>query len=156
MRLVRPALAVLLAAVLLLAPGAHAADAAELEISAPWARPMPPGARVGAGYVEIHNAGDTPRRLLGASSPRASSMEIHTMAEVDGVMRMRRLRDGIEIAPGATVALKPGAEHLMFFNPEPAFAIGEQVPVSLRFDGEQSIELQFEVADPASRTTGAH
>lgn len=78
------------------------------------------------------------------------------MAEVDGVMRMRRLRDGIEIAPGATVALKPGAEHLMFFNPEPAFAIGEQVPVSLRFDGEQSIELQFEVADPASRTTGAH
>jgi len=156
MRQIRPALALFLSALIPMAPAAHAAGVSELQISGAWARPMPPGARVGAGYVEIHNAGDTARRLLGASSLRASSMEIHTMAEVDGVMRMRRLRDGIEIAPGATVALKPGAEHLMFFNPEPAFAIGEQLPVTLRFDGEQSIELQFEVVDPARRTAGTH
>jgi copper(I)-binding protein len=156
MRLLCPALALLLAATLPTAPGALAADAADLQISGAWARPMPPGARVGAGYVEIRNPGTVPRRLLGADSPRASSMEIHTMAEVDGVMRMRRLRDGIEIPAGASIALKPGAEHLMFFNPAPAFAIGDSVPVTLRFDGEQAVELQFEVVDPASRASGSH
>jgi periplasmic copper chaperone A len=156
MRLPRPALAVLLAAALQILPSTVAADASQLRISGAWARPMPPGARVGAGYVEIHNAGGEPRRLLGADSPRASSIEIHTMAELDGMIRMRRLREGIEIAPDAKIALKPGAEHLMFFNPDPPFAIGDAVPVTLRFDGDETVELQFEVVDHATRTNGTH
>lgn len=139
---------------LLPAPPLMAAEATDLHLSGAWARPMPPGARVGGGYVEIHNAGERSRRLLGASSPRASSMEIHTMVEVDGVMRMRRLQDGIEIPAGAQISLKPGAEHLMFFNPDPAFAEGEQIPVTLHFDRDESIELRFEVADRSGRTTG--
>lgn len=141
---------------LLLPPSLMATEGTDLHLSGAWVRPMPPGARVGGGYVEIHNAGAHVRRLLGASSPRASSMEIHTMIEVDGVMRMRRLPDGIEIPAGARIALKPGAEHLMFFNPDPAFAEGEQFPVTLSFDGDESIELEFEVADRSGRPGAAH
>lgn len=141
---------------LLPTPAALAADSSTLHVSGAWVRPMPPGARVGGGYVEIHNAGESARRLLGAESPRASSMEIHTMVEVEGVMRMRRLPDGIEIPAGATVALKPGAEHLMFFNPEPAFAEGETIPVTLRFDGEESVLVEFEVADRSGQPAGSH
>lgn len=146
----------LLLTALLPAPAAIAADSSTLQVSGAWVRPMPPGARVGGGYVEIHNAGDTTRRLLGADTPRASSMEIHTMAEVDGVMRMRRLPDGIELPAGATISLKPGAEHLMFFNPAPAFAEGETIPVTLRFDGETSITVDFDVADRSGKPAGAH
>ena len=154
----RLALCTLLLATLVPAPPVAAAEATELHLSDAWARPMPPGARVGGGYVAIHNAGERTRRLLGASSPRASSMEIHTMVEVDGVMRMRRLADGIEIPAGAQIALKPGAEHLMFFNPDPAFAEGEQIEVTLSFDGGETIEMQFEVADRSGRdsTTQPH
>ncbi|WP_395794524.1 copper chaperone PCu(A)C [Aquimonas sp.] len=150
------ALCTLLLATLLPAPSVTAAEATELHLSDAWARPMPPGARVGGGYIAIHNAGERTRRLLGASSPRASSIEIHTMVEVDGVMRMRRLTDGIEIAAGAQIALKPGAEHLMFFNPDPAFSEGERIAVILNFDGDESIELQFEVADRSGRAAAAH
>lgn len=154
--LLRALASVLLFAALLPAPAVLAADSSTLHLSGAWARPMPPGARVGGGYVEIHNAGETTRRLLGAESPRASSMEIHTMAEVDGVMRMRRLPDGIEIPAGAKISLKPGAEHLMFFNPEPAFAEGETIPVTLRFDGETSITVEFEVADRSGKPADTH
>jgi copper(I)-binding protein len=146
----------LLLSALLPTSAAIAADSGALQISGAWARPMPPGARVGGGYVEIHNAGETARRLLGAESPRASSMEIHTMAEVDGVMRMRRLPEGIEIPAGATISLKPGAEHLMFFNPSPAFAEGETIPVSLRFDGDESVLVEFEVADRSGKPADTH
>lgn len=133
-----------------------AAESTTMHASHAWARPMPPGARVGAGYVEIHNGGATTRRLIGADCPRASSMEIHTMAEVDGVMRMRRLPEGIEIVAGAHLALKPGAEHLMFFNPDPPFAEGEKIPVTLHFDGDESITVEFEVADRSGKVSGAH
>lgn len=149
------ACSLLLSALLPAAP-AVAAEASTLHLSGAWVRPMPPGARVGGGYVEIHNGGDSARRLIGAETPRASSMEIHTMVEVDGVMRMRRLPDGIEIPAGAKISLKPGADHLMFFNPEPAFAEGETIPVTLRFDGEESITIEFEVADRSGKPAGAH
>lgn len=152
----RIAVTALMLAALLPAAAVTAAESSALQLSSAWARPMPPGARVGGGYVEIHNGGDTVRRLIGASSPRASSMEIHTMAEVDGVMRMRRLPDGIEIPAGVRTTLKPGAEHLMFFNPDPPFVEGEKIPVTLRFDGEQSITLEFEVADRSGNQAGGH
>lgn len=154
--LLRAFAAAVLVTSLLPAPAAIAADSSTLHLSGAWVRPMPPGARVGGGYVEIHNGGDSARRLVGAETPRASSMEIHTMVEVDGVMRMRRLPDGIEIPAGAKISLKPGADHLMFFNPEPAFAEGETIPVTLRFDGEESITIEFEVADRSGKPAGAH
>lgn len=146
---------VLLLSALLPTADTIAADSTTIHASGAWVRPMPPGARVGGGYVEIHNGGDTVRRLIGAECARASGMEIHTMAEIDGVMRMRRLPDGIAIAPGAHAALKPGAEHLMFFNPDPPFAEGEKIPVTLHFDGGASITVEFEVADRSGKVSGA-
>jgi hypothetical protein len=149
----------LCAATVFISPWVSAAETAPAEIhaSGAWARPMPPGARVGAGYVSLHNAGAETRRLVSASSPRASSMEIHTMAEVDGVMRMRRLKDGVEIAAGARAELKPGAEHLMFFNPDPAFIEGEKVPVLLVFDDGEQMQLEFAVsADGGAKPSADH
>lgn len=130
--------------------------ASDLSVSDPWARPTPPGSRVGAGYVQIHNAGDSVRRLLSAESPLAGSMEVHTMAEVDGMMRMRRLVDGLEIPAGGKVELKPGAEHLMFFSPTQAFVEGETIPVTLIFDGEERLEVPFIVSDRSGRMHGGH
>jgi copper(I)-binding protein len=133
-----------------------AANASDLSVSDPWARPTPPGSRVGAGYVQIHNAGDSARRLLSAESPLAGSMEVHTMAEVDGMMRMRRLVDGLEIPAGGKVELKPGAEHLMFFSPTQAFVEGETIPVTLIFDGDERLEVPFIVSDRSGRMHGGH
>ncbi|MCG6118071.1 MAG: copper chaperone PCu(A)C [Aquimonas sp.] len=130
--------------------------ASDLSVSDPWARPTPPGSRVGAGYVQILNGGDSARRLLSAESPLAGSMEIHTMIEEDGMMRMRKLAEGLEIPAGGRVELKPGAEHLMFFSPTQAFVEGETIPVTLIFDGEERLEVPFIVSDRSGRMHGGH
>src|SRR5690606_11444702 len=92
----------------------HSNDKAEtyrvgaIEIEAPWTRATPGGAKVAGGYLMITNKGSAPDRLIGGSATVAGRLEVHEMSVVDGVMRMRPLKDGLEIAPGATVELKPG------------------------------------------------
>ena len=48
-------------------------------------------APVGAGYLVVTNKGKTADRLVSASAGISAKVEIHEMAVVDGVMRMRAL-----------------------------------------------------------------
>jgi periplasmic copper chaperone A len=89
----------------------------QLIIEAPWARATPKGAEVGAGYLKITNTGKEADRLMGGSLPVATSVEVHQMTMSDGVMKMRKVDNGLEIKPGKTVELKPGGYHLMLIGP---------------------------------------
>ena len=105
-------------AVALLA-AASAADAYDykvgnLEIDRPWSRATPKGAKIAGGYVKITNTGSAPDRLVGGTFGPSRAVEIHEMSVDRGVMKMRELKGGLDIAPGATVELKPGGLHLMF------------------------------------------
>src|SRR5258708_24723635 len=77
-----------------------------LQISQPWARATPKGAAVAGGYLKITNTGTAPDRLLGGSTDIAKRFEVHEMSIDKGVMKMRELKSGLEIPPGATVELK--------------------------------------------------
>ena len=106
----------LLAAILSLWGGAAAAETytvGSIEIGNPWARATPKGAPVGGAYMTITNKGAEADRLIGASSPIASQMEVHQMTMDKGVMSMRPVPGGLEIKPGQTVVLNPESLHLM-------------------------------------------
>lgn len=124
---------------------AQAADytAGPLELSHAWTRATPPRAKAGGGFVEIVNTGSEADRLVAASSDVAGKVELHEMAVTDGVMKMRKLSDGIEIPAGETVALKPGGLHIMFIGLNQPFEKGTSVPVVLTFEkaGEVSVDL---------------
>lgn len=120
--------------------------AAELVVTNPWIRETPPGRTVAAGYLQIDNTGAETRVLVGARSPEASRMELHSMRETDGMMRMRR-EDAVSIGPGASLSLAPGGWHLMLFDIDSAVA-GNRIPVVLEFDGGEELELVFEVRRP--------
>ncbi|WP_246164080.1 copper chaperone PCu(A)C [Blastochloris sulfoviridis] len=129
---------------------AHPGTGVELKLGAlviaePWARATPPAAKVGGGYLRITNTGTEPDRLVGMSAPVAGRGEIHEMAVVDGVMRMRELEDGIAIAPGQTVELKPGGLHVMFMDIQEPLKEGATIPVTLRFAKAGTIEVPFQV-----------
>lgn len=119
---------------------------AEIVIDNPWVRETPPGRTVAAGYMEVRNNGEQARALLTARSPDASRVEIHTMEQADGMMRMRRV-DRVEVPAGSTVALAPGGAHLMLFDIETA-AVGNHVAVTLTFDDGWQIEARFPVRRP--------
>jgi copper(I)-binding protein len=131
----------------LLATGASAEDykVGTLQISQPWTRATPKGAAVAGGYLKITNTGTAPDRLLGGSTALAKRFEIHEMSMDGGVMKMRELKDGLDIAPGATVELKPGSYHIMMMNLSRPLAKGERVKAVLNFEKAGKADVEFAV-----------
>jgi copper(I)-binding protein len=135
------------AALLALASGAWAESykIAALEIAQPWSRATPKGAKVASGYVTIRNGGATPDRLLGGTFALSGRVEIHEMSMDGGVMKMRELKGGIEIAPGAALELKPGSYHLMFMNLTHPLAKGDRVKGTLVFEKAGTLDVEYAV-----------
>lgn len=126
---------------------AHAQDAmlGPIMLSGAWARPTVPGQPAGGGFVTLMNHGKSADRLLGASTPVAGSVELHSMTMEGNVMRMHELAGGIALAPGATVALQPGSLHMMFMNLKQPLALGTKVPVTLQFEKAGKVTVDFVV-----------
>ena len=97
-------------------------------------------------YFNIDNTGETPDRLLSASSPAAKTIEIHTHKHEDGVMRMRRI-DGADIPPADETVFAPGGLHLMVFGvSEEALNAGE-IEVTLVFQNAGEARLTARVGE---------
>ncbi len=93
--------------------------------------------------MKITNNGKTSDRLIGGSAPFAKRFEVHEMAVVDGVMKMRELAKGLEIKPGETVELKPGGYHVMYMDITASPKAGAAVKTTLKFEkaGEVTIDV---------------
>jgi copper(I)-binding protein len=117
------ALAALLALGSSAATAAAAAEpASTLTISNPRIRALIPGQDTTAGYFDITNSGTTAVTLVGATSPHARSIEIHTIIRDGDMVRMRRL-DAVTIEPGATEVFATGGTHLMLFGVQRLVAV---------------------------------
>ncbi len=125
---------------------ASAGDMANLSFEHAMIREAPVQGGNTAGYVQILNEGTLADRLIAAHIDVAGMTEIHEMAMNDGVMQMRPLEDGIEIAPGETVALAPGGLHLMVMKTNQSLAEGDVVPVVLTFENAGDVHVEFIVA----------
>jgi hypothetical protein len=124
---------------------AHDYQLGPLKIDHPWSRATPKGASVAGGYMKITNTGTTPDRLTGGATAAAKRFEIHEMSMDGGVMKMRELREGLEIPPGATVELKPGSYHVMMMNLSKPFTKGDRVKASLTFEKAGKVDIEFAV-----------
>jgi len=133
---------------------AHDYTVGSLQIAHPWTRATPKGASVAGGFLKITNIGATADRLVGASSPVAARGEIHEMAMVEGIMRMRPLAAGLEIKGGQTIELKPGSYHIMFMDLKRPLEKGERIKGTLSFERAGSIEVEFVVEAMGARTSG--
>ncbi len=116
-----------------------------LKVTDPWSRATPPGARTGAGYLTVTNAGKAPETLLGAASPAADKVEAHLMSMAGGVMSMRPVSGGLAIAPGATVELKPGGYHLMLIGLKAPLKPGDRAPLTLNFARAGKVQVELAV-----------
>jgi len=119
--------------------------AGDLTLVRPWTRATPGAARVGGGYLTIRNRGAAPDRLIGGTFEAAGRVEIHEMAVVDGVMRMRTLARGLEIPAGGTVELRPGGYHVMFLDLARPLRQGERLTGTLVFERAGSVPVTFTV-----------
>ena len=123
---------------------AQETKAGDLVIVAPWARATPKGADVGAGYVEIRNAGAEPEQLTGGSADFAK-VEIHQMSMQGDVMQMREVQGGVAIPAHGAVKLAPGGYHLRFTGLKRPLAKGDTVKVTLTFAHAGAVAVDFPV-----------
>ena len=127
--------AALVAAAAALMPAAAAAHAFKLgpiSIGHPYARPTAPGQPIGGAYMSLVTEGAA-ERLVSATTPVAAGVELHSMNMDGDVMRMRELT-AIDLVPGQTVTLKPGALHLMLTGLKAPLKAGEKFPLTLTFE----------------------
>lgn len=114
-------------------------------ISEAWIRATPPGARTAAAYLTMTSIG-TADRLVGATTPAAAAVEIHTHVTEGGLQRMTRLTD-LTLPAGVAVRLEPGGLHLMLIDVARPLEPGTNVPLSLRFATAGAVELEIPVVD---------
>ncbi len=129
----------------------EAKPASPIVVAQPWVRATPKGAPVVGGYATLTNKGPNPDHLVAASLEGTAQGEIHTMSMENGVMHMQRLADGLALAPGATVTLVPGGNHLMFMQPTAQLKEGATVKGSLTFANAGTIPVTFAVGGIAAK-----
>jgi copper(I)-binding protein len=112
--------------------GAATLAQADVTVSDPWVRGTVPAQRATGAFMRLQ--ADQDLRLVAASSPVAGVAEIHEMMMQDNVMKMRRV-DGIALGKGKPLELKPGGYHVMLMDLKQPLKAGEQVPLTLTFEG---------------------
>lgn len=97
-----------------------------------------------AGYMKLVNRSAGEVVLVGVESDAFSSVEIHEMMHVDGMMRMRRI-DELVIPANGSIELVPGGKHLMMHGPTDDLQAGKQVGITLAFASGETQSLNIAV-----------
>lgn len=133
---------------LLLAAG-FAQAAGRLVVTDAWIREPPPSATMLAGYATLKNDGDEAVSVLTVQSDAFRMASLHETVVAEGMSKMRELHR-LDLAPGASVELKPGGKHLMLMHPRSEVHAGDRVDVRFLLGDGQRVETYFVVAAPTA------
>src|SRR6185437_11524646 len=120
-----------------------AAAASSMTIEKPWMRFIIK-ARPAAGYFILHNNGDKPVKLTGASSPACGMLMLHQSQEKSGMDHMMHVK-GVSVPAHGSVEFSPGGYHLMCMSPTKTMKVGATVPVTLKFADGATTMASFPV-----------
>lgn len=123
-----------------------AAAQAQVAVKEPWVRATVPQQKATGAFMQIIAAKDA--RLVEAKSPVAGVVEIHEMAMVDNVMKMRAV-PGLDLPAGKAVELKPGGYHVMLMDLKGQVKEGDSVPLTLVVEGRDGKRQTLELKVPA-------
>jgi copper(I)-binding protein len=110
-------------------PAFGVAQASPLIVQNAWMRKAP-GSDTAAVYLVLRNTSVQPVIVIGVSSPVASHVMVHETSTSGGQSRMRA-HEKLVIAPGQTIAFKPGGMHVMLSGLKKNITIGQTVPLIL-------------------------
>lgn len=128
---------------------------AQVSASDAWIRGTVAGQKATGAFMQIESRDGG--RLVAAESPVAGVVEIHEMAMVNDVMRMRAI-PALDLPAGRKVELKPGGHHVMLMDLKKPLKPGETVPIRLVIEGKggrQTVEVQAQVREVAAPAKGS-
>jgi hypothetical protein len=131
------------------APAAHKMGTAKAApvVHGAWVRLSAVPGRPAAAYFNVHGS-PVDDRLLEITSPLAGRIEMHSMSDAGGVMRMERMTE-TALARGAHVHFAPGGNHLMLFDVATTVKPGTAMMLTLRFAKAGAITVNARVLGAA-------
>ncbi len=123
------------------AAAAMAQDAAAaLEVTDAFARSSNP--KSGGAFMTIANNSEQECTLIGATSPAAGKVELHTSREnAEGMMEMLPIEGGIAIPAHGSHALARGGDHIMLMGVPTPLKQGDEVAMQLDFGDCGKVDL---------------
>jgi len=115
-----------------------------MQVTDAWSRATPPGIQMGVTYLTIRNRTGKPDELIAATTPRASSVELHASKVSNGVSSMQR-QASLSIDSDAVVRLEPGELHFMLMGVAQPLVGGERFPLTLRFASSPPVTIDVQV-----------
>ena len=129
----------------------HTHSGEGIEISNARINPPLPGQTTGVAFFRLDNHG-VDDRLLAITSEVSGRIELHTHLNEDGVMKMRRVNQGIEVPHGKPVELQPGGFHVMLFDT--TAALGEDAVLTLDFEKADDLTVVAPIIQRGQESSG--
>ena len=122
----------------------NVAYAADVSISDPMVRAVPPSSTNTAAFMTLKNEGKKEIRLVSADSSIAERVEIHGHRHVGDKMEMYKV-DELPLPAGKEVKLESGGYHIMVMGLKIQLKIDETVPLTLHFSDSDAIDIKAPV-----------
>jgi len=103
---------------------------AQVSVKDAWVRGTVAGQSATGAFMQLASTADT--SLVGVTSPVAKVVEIHSMVQEGGVMKMRAV-SALALPAGKPVELSPGGYHVMLMDLAQPLKDGDKVPLTLTF-----------------------
>ncbi|WP_226533120.1 copper chaperone PCu(A)C [Microbacterium paraoxydans] len=101
-----------------------------------------------AGFGTLINNGDDDVTVVSVTSEASTMIELHETVENEaGEMVMREKAGGFDIPAGGTLALEPGANHIMLMDLSAPLTAGNDVTFTLTFSDDSTYEFTAPVKD---------
>jgi copper(I)-binding protein len=107
-----------------------------------WVRATVPQQKSTGAFMQLTSAAGS--RLVEVRSGVARVAEIHEMSMDGNVMKMRAV-PGVDLPAGKAVELKPGGYHVMLVDVKNQIKDGDNVPITLVFEGKDKKRETLEV-----------
>lgn len=129
----------------LFAGGAFAGGAADqIRVGDAYVRAVPPGQPNSASFMVLNNGSANAHALVGAASPVANTVELHTHIMDQGMMKMRRV-ERVDLPAGESVRLQPGGLHLMLIGLKQQLNPEDQIDLTLTFEDGSAQQVKAPV-----------
>lgn len=110
----------------------------------------------GAAFMLLENHRKVDCTLQDVASDAADRVELHTNMEVDGIMKMQPVEDGITIPAEGEHLLQRGGDHVMMMGLKTPLEDGQSITVTLDFGDCGTEEVEVPVDNQRSADHAAH
>lgn len=121
-----------------------ATQASSITIADPWVKAT--DEEMTAAFATFTNDTGADIVITGASTDVAGMVELHeTVENADGSKAMQEREGGFVVPAGGTLALAPGAEHIMLMGLGSALEAGTTVTIALTFEDGSTTDVEATV-----------